>query len=253
MAIDSQSGAKPVAHDDSGLIDNEIPAYRALTPLAVLSLVFGIVSVLTFTELGFSLFGVAGILFGVLAHRKIRAFPELYTGDKLANAGIAVSLMFVLCAWTITLMQGWMITRAADKFGEQYVKAIKSGSFDELAYYQATPDQRKGKTAQKVASEMMEGVRAQREFEMIHVGLTHLFERVKTAKDQLKIDYEGVTNHASDGLQVKAIQRFAVTGPVTKDFPEATQYAGVFITGLPKNNEYEWFVTSVDFPVVEKK
>ena len=88
MALDPQP--RPVA---STVIENEIPAYRAISPLAVLSLVLGLLSLLCFTDPSFLVVAALAVTAGLLADRKIQRMPDVLTGRRLAQAGVALGLL----------------------------------------------------------------------------------------------------------------------------------------------------------------
>ncbi len=67
-------------------------AYRAVSLLAVASLVFGVLSILTVFSWFFAVIPLAGIVLGRLALQRIRDFPSELTGRGLAWAGLVVSL-----------------------------------------------------------------------------------------------------------------------------------------------------------------
>ena len=65
--------------------------YRAVQPLAVLSLVFGALSIATIFNWFFGLVPVAGIVLGTLALRRINRSPQELQGRGFAVGGIALS------------------------------------------------------------------------------------------------------------------------------------------------------------------
>lgn len=77
--------------DEQGLVRYE--KYRAVSLLAVSSLVFGLVSVLTIFSWYLSVLPVLGIALGVLALRRIGRLPEEASGAGAAWAGMALSLV----------------------------------------------------------------------------------------------------------------------------------------------------------------
>ena len=98
MAIESQSPPRPIGADAGPVIENELPAYRALSRMAIASLVFGIGSILTFTSPYFVPLGVLAVVSGMMAQRSIRKLPDVLTGERMANVGVALALLFTLTA-----------------------------------------------------------------------------------------------------------------------------------------------------------
>ena len=70
--------------------------YRAISPLAVLSLACGMLSALAVLAWVWGVFPLAGIVLGWIALRRIRRTPEEITGAGFAKAGVILSAVF----WT---------------------------------------------------------------------------------------------------------------------------------------------------------
>jgi hypothetical protein len=70
--------------------DDDLGLYRSLSTLAVLSLILGLLSVLSFapTNLFIWIMPPAAIVSGLIALRQIRSAPEVWTGVRLAQLGI---------------------------------------------------------------------------------------------------------------------------------------------------------------------
>jgi len=105
----------PSAHREvtNSAIENELPAYRAISPQAVVALICGLLAILSFANLYFLAFAAAAIGLGLLAERKIRRDPEIWTGRGLAHAGAALGLVFGLSAVTSEVVQGYLRSRSA--------------------------------------------------------------------------------------------------------------------------------------------
>ena len=71
-------------------IENELPAYRAISTRAIFSLLFGSLAIFCFAHPIFYAIAALAVVLGVLAHRAIRQYPDMLTGHGLANAGIAL-------------------------------------------------------------------------------------------------------------------------------------------------------------------
>jgi hypothetical protein len=68
--------------------------YRALSAAAVATLVVGILSLMAFLHPWFVVLPIVGIVLGIVAVKKIRANAEELTGEVVARAGMALSLLF---------------------------------------------------------------------------------------------------------------------------------------------------------------
>ena len=91
MAIDEKASIQATEPADAAVIDNELPAYRAISPGSIVSVVLGIASVFCFTDLWFLLVVAAAIAIGLLSLRKIRRLPEVLTGAAYARTGIGAA------------------------------------------------------------------------------------------------------------------------------------------------------------------
>jgi hypothetical protein len=248
VAIDPNSPGRPVAADlEPTIIDNELPAYRAVHPLAILSLIFAVTSVLAYLSSYFVVFGAVAIVLGVLAQRKIRRLSDVYTGERMANAGIALGLLFSLSALTIGFVQGWMIDRDASKFAREYVKVLQDGTEVDAFYFESPPHTREGRAPQEV----YEQAKAQAKGAMFD-------EQIRPSRDIKRrlsgpgqtVEFYGIFKHDSKDLQVYANAIFKFKGPKTQEFPEEAQYAEAVLHGLPKPGaNYEWWIERLIFPV----
>src|SRR6478672_6447998 len=84
--------------------DGNAIQYRAVPAGAILGLLLGVFSVVILFAAAYSLescllvtpLPVAGILLSLLSRSKIRRDPDIYTGDKLASVGVALSALFLV-------------------------------------------------------------------------------------------------------------------------------------------------------------
>ena len=109
-------------------VEEDYRQYRALCSLAVVSLVAGLLSALTFLSWTLVAIPMVGIVAGVLALRQIRANPEAYTGESLALIGT------LLCG--LLWMGGW--SRLAYVHATEVPPGYERISYDDL---QVNPDQ----------------------------------------------------------------------------------------------------------------
>jgi hypothetical protein len=70
--------------------------YRALSSLAVVSGILGLLSASAMLDWSLFVIPVAGIITGVVALRRIRANPDEYAGEGFALAGSVLSMAFLL-------------------------------------------------------------------------------------------------------------------------------------------------------------
>jgi hypothetical protein len=88
-----------VAQDPESVAD-DYRQYRALSSLAVISLVAGVLSGLTFLDWMLAAIPMAGIVAGVLALRQIRSAPDAYTGEHLALIGTLLCGTLWIGGWS---------------------------------------------------------------------------------------------------------------------------------------------------------
>src|SRR5487761_1873595 len=115
---------------DPGSVADDYRRYRALSTLAVISLVAGVLSALAFLDWTLAAIPMVGIVTGVLALRQIRAAPDAYTGELLALIGT------LLCG-TLWL-GGW--SRLAYVHATEVPPGYERISYDELQIDPAHPD-----------------------------------------------------------------------------------------------------------------
>lgn len=80
---------------------DELADYKSLTAGSVVSLVCGLLSILTVTEWIFAIFPILGILFGVLAIRKILKASDVLGGLGIASTGVALSILFSVIGFSM--------------------------------------------------------------------------------------------------------------------------------------------------------
>jgi hypothetical protein len=132
-------------------IENEIPSYRAITPAAVGSLVFGLSGILCYVNLWFLAACAVAVLLGAIALRKIKRQPDIYTGAGYAHAGILVGLAAGLSCLTLTVVQSTLYSQRAERFvKEQLIPAIAEHDLDSALWWKENPEKRLGLTPEDV-------------------------------------------------------------------------------------------------------
>ncbi|MBX6312515.1 MAG: DUF4190 domain-containing protein [Isosphaeraceae bacterium] len=158
-------------------IENEIPAYRAISPMAVFSLVLGVLSALSFADYWFLGAAVAAIGTGWLADRKIRRLPDVLTGRGLAQAGIGLGLMFGLSSVTIGAVQYALLVRDAERFARSYAQVLRSGDLAQALHYKLAPQARRQQKPEETLKQFQQAARDPAMFETEVAGLRGLFAR----------------------------------------------------------------------------
>ncbi len=246
MAIDPNLTRINTESRPTSAIENEIPAYRAISPLAITSLVLGALSILTFAHWSFLGFAVAAMVLGFLADRKIGRFSDVLTGRGFAQAGIGLGLIFGLTAVTTSAVQGYLRTSAATRFATAYVKVLQDKRLEDALWYQAPSDDRKKKSSDQIVKEMKEGMPDPGAFEMQTASLRLLKTRLEKDKDT-KLRFAKIESHGVDGLTTFATALLTLTEPDAKH-DHGDEFAVVILKADNTKGRYEWRVEEFQYP-----
>ena len=119
------------------ILDQEVPdveqqgefrAYRALSKNAVLSVMFGLLASAGLLFINLGVFGLCGLMFGVLALRSLRRFPDELTGQVVARLGIGISLAMLV---STASLHTWV-----------YLTEVPDG-YQRISFYDLRPRHRK--------------------------------------------------------------------------------------------------------------
>jgi len=235
------------------VIENELPAYRAISRLAVFSLIFGFLALFSFAHWFFYLFAVLAVAVGVAANRSIKRYPDMLTGRGLANAGIALGLMFGLASGTITTVQDYVRNREAEKFAKKLIAILKAPTAAEAMWWGTHPEMRKEKTPTDYLHDYESAKGQQRMgLEQKMGGIEKIRSRLTSTPGQdmhfLKIESTGIDEGRGLELGIFAVAVFDVEGPSSKEFPDKRQFAGAVMKARSKGHQYEWWVEQLMFP-----
>lgn len=104
--------------------DAEMAEYRPLAAQAVLALIFGLLAPLAMIDVMLWGVPVLGVLFGWWALRRIRKNAPAMTGRKIALAGLALSLLFLVAAPSDWLAYRSIIRDEARQFSALWFKYL---------------------------------------------------------------------------------------------------------------------------------
>jgi hypothetical protein len=237
-------------------IENEIPTYRAISGRAIFSVACGVLSVCTFAHPLFYVFAILAIGLGIWAHRGIRQFPDMLTGQRLASTGIVLGLMFGLSAATITTVQYYVRTRQATLFASKFAKVLESGDKSQIYWYSSHPEVRKDKTGADIIKELDAKPKDRQMMESSMSPLAKantLIERIKSAPGPTSVRFVDIetsgndTGHGTE-LQIYATALYEIVGPPSKKYPEEKQFALAILKARPNGREYEWWSETMVFP-----
>jgi hypothetical protein len=86
--------------EDPGFVEEDYRQYRALSTLAVVSFLAGLLSALVFLGWSLAAIPMVGIVAGVFALRQIKASPDGYTGEHFALIGTLLCGLFWIGGWS---------------------------------------------------------------------------------------------------------------------------------------------------------
>jgi hypothetical protein len=247
VAIDPQAPPSAVPSDRVPAIENEIPTYRAIHPPAVISLVLGILSILSFAHPAFVLAGLAAILTGVVATRTIRRLADVLTGSGLAQAGIALGLIFSLSSVTVILVQSFLLTRDIQQFAARYCQTLTSGNKDETYFLCLPPALRAGKAPKEAIDMITAGMpHGNEEFTMRYDAYKKVLDRMTTPGQAARVD--ALEGKGVDGVTPFGTVRLRLTGPAQQGKWETEEFALILIRGAAEHGRTEWYVEELRYP-----
>lgn len=244
----SPSPTTPPSSPVTSAIENEFPTYRAISPHAVLAVIAGVLSVFSAVHPGFLLCAAAAVVLGFYAERKIQRYSDVLTGRSLAQAGVALGLIFGLGTVTIQFVQSQLQKSEATAFGKEFADVLKKGTMDDVVWYKQHPEFRRDKSPAEMKAEVMKGMREQQMFEMEFSNFRALKTRVEGEGGDVhfaRIEEAGnldLDNYASVLLEVH--------GPKTKEHPNEEEFALVFVKSAKnqKTGKNEWWIDQIKYP-----
>jgi hypothetical protein len=244
---------KIVNIEPGSVIENELPTYRAISVQAVFSLVCGALAIFCFGHPFFYVAAILAVMFGFLAHRTIRQYPDMFTGRGLANAGIAMGLVFGLGTATYTTVQWYVRTSQAEKFGRRYAEILKSPRLGDFLQYSLHPDGRKDEQKDEFVKRFETAQPKEKMMIETKYGQTlALRKRLQSSKDEhvefVRIEAVGEDEGQGGEIPIFAFALYEVHGPGSKEFPEKQQYALAILKGRLKGKQYDWWVEDVRYP-----
>ena len=238
-------------------IPNELPTYRAISTRAICSVICGVLASFTFAHPFFYVVAVLAVVLGILAHRTIRQHPDMFTGSGLANAGIALGLIFGLTSASYTVVQTYVRTRQAEKFAKQYAEILKAPTLANVLLYSIHPDGRETQTGEQLVEKLQSTNQRDRMSVDRKFGQTvALKKRLQSSKDEhvefVRIETLGEDEGNATEIPIFAAALYEVNGPGSKEFPAKQQYAMAVLKGRLKGKQYDWWVDDLLFPYTPK-
>jgi hypothetical protein len=229
-------------------IENEFPAYRAISSLSVLSLILGLGSVFCFASPWFLVVVAGSVVAGWVAIRKIRQLPDVLTGTGYARVGIGLGLLFGLTSVTYAVVQEINVHFEAGAFAKNYAEVIKDKPMSLALWYQQRPEYRKTKSPDEIADELkkMKSPSSPDPYGEKTAPIQRMKDRLK-GKDET-IRFYKVEKQAIIGLDVYANALLEFDGPGSKEFPEKEQFAILQLFKRGGGGADDWEVQEIQFP-----
>ncbi len=231
-------------------IENEFATYRAICPSAVVALILGVFSLLGFVSIYFLAVPVLAIVFGAFADRKIQRYPEILTGRGLAQAGIALGLVFGLTAVTVLTVQSMIRGRQGLAYARAYEKILRDGTFADAVWMAQSPQMR----ATSSPEEMMKQAKGSASTQSIFEERYHAINEIKRAINaKAELRFVRIEGHGDQDLTQYAGAVYAVHDHDAKGAEDPDRYILAVIKWDPRTTKgLNWWVPDVVFPYKEK-
>ncbi len=225
-------------------IENEIPAYRAIAPGAIVALILGVASILCFVSWYFLALAGLALLVGFTADRKIQRFPDLFVGRGMAQAGLGLGLVFGLTAVTIGTAQSFLLAKQAKDFGRAFASVLAKDSFEQIVWWGQRPQVRVNNTPEKLVADMTNSPQNAARFEEENGSVRRLKKAL--ASPGSTVHFERLENYGVDELTPWASATFEVHSP---DVKPGEEFAAVLYKAEKnKNGVNEWWIEKIAFP-----
>jgi prepilin signal peptidase PulO-like enzyme (type II secretory pathway) len=270
----------PALVGNQGAFENEIPTYRALSPLALFSTGCGLLSVLCFVSPNWLVVAVAAVVLGIFADFRIRKVPDLLTGRSFAHAGIAMGLMFGATSLTYGYWSTYILHRESLAFAKEFTKTLNTiktkpvPDTSDVMWYMLEPSYRSGVSPEEARERIAkmvgpEGSAVVANIEMQirqmakFAGPTKPIEIV-AIEDSSFQDGTGTATillHLSDGQsaghdhavdKAEAKEQMGIHSREMGIIGEGADNALVVLRGLSAPGGYRFFVEQVRYPYLPK-
>jgi len=247
VPIDQNVTAPAAVPATASAIENEIAAYRAISPMAVVALILGVLSILSFASPYFLALPVLAAATAVLADRKIQRMPDILTGRGLAQAGLALGLACGLTAVAVTTVQSVLRANQAKTFARTYERVLKKGKLDEILWYGQPPAIRVQYTPEQLAKETIKDRTTAQMAEEKNGPYKKFLKAL--AEPGADFHFGQIETHGEDGLQLFAAAQFEIHTPNAAEPDLKEQYAvAVMKATKTDKGRYEWWVEDFRFP-----
>ena len=239
--------SKPRITPADSPIENEIPAYRAISPGAVFSLILGVISFFAYTSLWFLVVPILAVVIGALSLRKIRRMPDILTGERIAQAGIVLGLVFGLTASTTAGVQQFIRVRRSEAMGRSFERVLREWTIDDCIWYTQHPETRKNLTPQKLVADMKN--QGPQNLQMMEMELRPLRDlKTRLEEPGARIQFRQIEGLEDPGTSLDAFALFEMSSPQAKVPTDRDAFALAILHQVTHDRKLEWWCEKVLFP-----
>lgn len=245
--------------DSSGSpIENEVADYRAIHPMAVFALMAAVAGALSFVHWMFLLPACAAILLGIYALKKIKELPDIYSGTSLAQAGVALGMIFALSSITVATVWSVRTKQEAQKFAEHYCEVLNAGieanQIKDSLWYRLAPETRKTTGVEEFFEQFQKQAETDRSvFESMAGPVLQIQTDARRSKRRMVV--QEVESSGFNQDEAFALVRLALV-PISEDHghshadgqpheEDKTILALLILNGKVVSGEYLWMVKEI--------
>lgn len=189
-------------------LENELSGYKTISGGAIFSAILGVFSVLMFVDTKFFFIPLIGLVVGFRSLQRIQRYPDVYSGLKLAQGGIGLSLLFSLVSIATAYAFQFTLDRDAGSFAQSLEEVLNSGRPEDILFLKIMPSQRGDLTPDKVmADRMASGMEGKMTLETEMRPFKDMAEARKNKISDVKM--EGIEASGYDKLTPYAFIRYA--------------------------------------------
>lgn len=249
------SDATLEAPADIPAIENELPAYRAISPWAVASFIFGLLSVLSYASWHFLVAAGLAVICGAWGLHRISKQPDVLTGRGFAQAGVVLGLVCGLSSVTIQTVQSILLARRAEAFVRGHLLPVfQERNLDSALWYRNSPKGRIGLLPEQVRKMYEDrSASSQMMFEYQAGSIVPLIRQLRESPEA-KVRFSSIETSGQDGVTPFAVAVLRIDWPDTDANKAAHQERGEYIAVAIKSEREGrremWWVADYIYPYV---
>ncbi|MCY2935034.1 MAG: DUF4190 domain-containing protein [Planctomycetota bacterium] len=244
----------------SGL-ENELTGYKAVSGSAIFSAFMGVCSAFMFLDRAFFFVPLLAIYFGFTSLRRIQRYPDIYTGQKIAQSGIGLAVIFTLVSVAISAAYQMTLTNEVTSYSKSVEEVLRTKSAEELLFLKLPTSQRGPEvTPEKLAAERIEGGP---EAKIRHDNEMKPLRDIIAARNVpgADISFKGIELAGYDKLTPFAFALFNITGPEpahdhkdgeehdhSSDSKNEPRFAMVEIKAEKIDGKFSWYIAQLHYP-----